>query len=117
MIAQFTKLSGGLEGGADPPAFQRAEKQRLEAAERAEEAVAVKEAALEESICDTQHSDADNPKKVIVVFFFGGGGAPPSVALPPVFTSMPRKVNLAHNKTNYTLPNRGFTYPCAMSLN
>jgi transcription factor IIIB subunit 2 len=74
MIAQFTKLSGGLEGGADPPAFQRAEKQRLEAAERAEEAVAVKEAALEESICDTQHSDADNPKKVIVVFFGGGGG-------------------------------------------
>ncbi|RCV22928.1 hypothetical protein SEVIR_4G271900v4 [Setaria viridis] len=60
---KFTKLSGGLEGGANPPAFQRAEKQRLEAAKRAEEAVAVKEAALEESLCDTQNSDVENPRK------------------------------------------------------
>ncbi|KAL6905202.1 hypothetical protein ACP4OV_002803 [Aristida adscensionis] len=56
---KFTELSGGLEGGADPPAFQRAEKQRLEAAKRAEEAAANKEAALEES-CDAHHSDVDN---------------------------------------------------------
>ncbi|XP_035820983.1 uncharacterized protein [Zea mays] len=40
---KFTKLSGGLEGGSDPPAFQRAEKKRLEAAKRAEEAAAAKE--------------------------------------------------------------------------
>ncbi|KAF8672157.1 hypothetical protein HU200_049724 [Digitaria exilis] len=57
---KFTKLSGGLEGGADPPAFQRAEKQRLEAAKRAEEADAVKEAMLEESLCDTLNSDVEN---------------------------------------------------------
>lgn len=57
---KFTKLSGGLEGGADPPAFQRAEKKRLEAAKRAEEAAAVKEAALEESLCDTQNSEVES---------------------------------------------------------
>lgn len=68
LIVQFTKLSGGLEGGADPPAFQRAEKQRLEAAKRAEEAATVKEAVLEESLCDTLNSDVENtitPAKVI----------------------------------------------------
>jgi len=67
-IVQFIKLSGGLEGGADPPAFQRAEKQRFEAAKRAEEAAAVKEAAVEESLCDTQNSDVENtitPREVI----------------------------------------------------
>ncbi|XP_062230804.1 uncharacterized protein LOC133928482 [Phragmites australis] len=57
---KFTKLSGGLEGGADPPAFQRAERQRLEAAKRAEEAAAIKEAAQGESICDTMNSDVEN---------------------------------------------------------
>jgi len=57
---KFTKLSGGLEGGCDPPAFQRAEKLRLEAAKRAEDAAAAKEAALEESLCDTQNSDVEN---------------------------------------------------------
>ncbi|PAN34474.1 hypothetical protein PAHAL_6G095700 [Panicum hallii] len=57
---KFTKLSGGLEGGCDPPAFQRAEKQRLEAAKRAEDAAAAKEAVLEESLCDTQNSDVEN---------------------------------------------------------
>ncbi|RLN04813.1 transcription factor IIIB 90 kDa subunit-like isoform X1 [Panicum miliaceum] len=57
---KFTKLSGGLEGGCDPPAFQRAEKQRLEAAKRAEDASAAKEAVLEESLCDTQNSDVEN---------------------------------------------------------
>ncbi|CAD6222543.1 unnamed protein product [Miscanthus lutarioriparius] len=64
---KFIKLSGGLEG-ADPPAFQRAEKQRFEAAKRAEEAAAVKEAAVEESLCDTQNSNVENtitPKEVI----------------------------------------------------
>ncbi|XP_066392850.1 transcription factor IIIB 70 kDa subunit-like [Miscanthus floridulus] len=64
---KFIKLSGGLEGGADPPAFQRAEKQRFEAAKRAEEAAAVKEAAVEQSLCDTQNSDVENitPREVI----------------------------------------------------
>jgi len=57
---KFTKLSGGLEGGADPPAFQRAEKKRLEAAKRAEEAATVKEAALEESLCNTQNSEVES---------------------------------------------------------
>ncbi|KAG2534315.1 hypothetical protein PVAP13_9NG281746 [Panicum virgatum] len=51
---------GGLEGGCDPPAFQRAEKLRLEAAKRTEDAAAAKEAALEESLCDTQNSDVEN---------------------------------------------------------
>ncbi|CAL4925838.1 unnamed protein product [Urochloa decumbens] len=59
---KFTKLSGGLEGGTNPPAFQRAEKQRLKDAKRAEEAAAVKEAALEESLCETQNSDVENAK-------------------------------------------------------
>ena len=70
LIVQFTKLSGGLEGGCDPPAFQRAEKLRLEAAKRAEDAAAAKEAVLEESLCDTQNSDVENtitPSKVIPV--------------------------------------------------
>ena len=57
---KFTKLSGGLEGGADPPAFQRAEKLRLEAAKKAEEAAAIKEAMLGESICEMQNSDAEH---------------------------------------------------------
>ncbi|PWZ15424.1 Transcription factor IIIB subunit [Zea mays] len=57
---KFTKLSGGLEGGSVPPAFQRAEKKRLEAAKRAEEAAAAKEAALEESLCDTQNSEVES---------------------------------------------------------
>jgi transcription factor IIIB subunit 2 len=68
LIVQFIKLSDGLEGGADPPAFQRAEKRRFEAAKRAEEAAAVKEAAVEESLCDTQNSDVENtitPREVI----------------------------------------------------
>ncbi|KAL5670727.1 hypothetical protein ACJX0J_022948, partial [Zea mays] len=57
---KFTKLSGRLEGGSVPPAFQRAEKKRLEAAKRAEEAAAAKEAALEESLCDTQNSEVES---------------------------------------------------------
>lgn len=68
LIAQFTKLSGGLEGGSDPPAFQRAEKKRLEAAKRAEEAAAAKEAALEECLCDAQNSEVESamtPRKVL----------------------------------------------------
>ncbi|KAK3150194.1 hypothetical protein QOZ80_3AG0230040 [Eleusine coracana subsp. coracana] len=57
---KFTELSGGLEGGADPPAFQRAEKQRLEAEKKSDEAAAIKEAALGESTSDTQNSDVEN---------------------------------------------------------
>jgi hypothetical protein len=68
LIVQFTELSGGLEGGADPPAFQRAEKQRLEAEKKSDEAAAIKEA---ESISDTQSSDVENtflpPVKVIIL--------------------------------------------------
>ncbi|XP_006654245.1 transcription factor IIIB 60 kDa subunit-like isoform X2 [Oryza brachyantha] len=58
---KFIKLSGGLEGGRDPPAFQRAEKQRLEAAKKATEleAPATKEPTLE-SICETHDSDVKN---------------------------------------------------------
>uniref|UniRef100_A0A0D9WEY2 Cyclin-like domain-containing protein n=1 Tax=Leersia perrieri TaxID=77586 RepID=A0A0D9WEY2_9ORYZ len=56
---KFIKLSGGLEGGSDPPAFQRAEKQRLEAAKKAIEAAATKEGALE-SNCETHDSDVEN---------------------------------------------------------
>lgn len=37
-IVQFVKLSGGLKGGAEPPAFQHAERQRMEKA-RAQEKV------------------------------------------------------------------------------
>lgn len=63
---KFTKLSGGLEGGADPPAFQRAEKQRLEAAKKAEEATAM-DTTLEESACEIENSDVEHnvmsPKK------------------------------------------------------
>lgn len=54
---KFTKLSGGLEGGSDPPAFQRAERQRLEAAKKAKEAAAIEE---RESICETHDSDDEN---------------------------------------------------------
>ncbi|KQK20872.1 hypothetical protein BRADI_1g57222v3 [Brachypodium distachyon] len=64
---KFIKMSGGLEGGADPPAFQRAERQRLEAAKKSEEAAALKEAALGESNCEIQNSDVEDniisPKK------------------------------------------------------
>ncbi|KAG8085103.1 hypothetical protein GUJ93_ZPchr0010g11082 [Zizania palustris] len=56
---KFMKLSGGLEGGSDPPAFQRAEKQRLEAAKKAKEAAATEDAALE-SIFETNDSDVEN---------------------------------------------------------
>ncbi|TVU13378.1 hypothetical protein EJB05_40431 [Eragrostis curvula] len=57
---KFTELSGGLEGGADPPAFQRAEKQRLEAEKNSEEVAGVKEIALGEKTCATQNSDVEN---------------------------------------------------------
>ncbi|XP_072950921.1 transcription factor IIIB 60 kDa subunit isoform X1 [Typha angustifolia] len=49
---KFIKISGGLEGGAEPPAFQRAERQRAEAAK--------KEAKMRESHHDKQHFDKDN---------------------------------------------------------
>lgn len=66
---KFMKLSGGLEGGSDPPAFQRAEKQRLEAAKNAKGTAASKEAALE-SVCEARESDVENnittpPKNII----------------------------------------------------
>jgi hypothetical protein len=70
LIVQFTKLSGGLEGGADPPAFQRAEKRRLEAAKKAEEAAAM-DATLGESVCEIENSDVEHnimsSKKVIIL--------------------------------------------------
>lgn len=34
---QFITLSGGLDGGSEPPAFQRAEKERLMAKEAADD--------------------------------------------------------------------------------
>lgn len=36
-LLQFMKLSGGLDGGSEPPAFQRAERERLMAKEAADE--------------------------------------------------------------------------------
>ncbi|CAM0877724.1 unnamed protein product [Alopecurus aequalis] len=51
----FVELSGGLEGGADPPAFQRAEKQRLDAAKRAKEADVV-----EATLCGLKTCDAED---------------------------------------------------------
>ena len=69
MIAQFAELSGGLEGGADPPAFQQAEKRRLDAAKRAKEADVV--AA---TLCELHSSDVEDnitgPGKVIFLYIF-----------------------------------------------
>ncbi|TVU18656.1 hypothetical protein EJB05_34766, partial [Eragrostis curvula] len=66
---EFTRLSGGLEGGADPPAFQRAERKRFDTS-KAEEASAIKEAALGESFCHKPDSDIENtirtPRKEVV---------------------------------------------------
>lgn len=36
LCAQFIKMSGGLQGGAEPPAFQRAERQRTANADNQE---------------------------------------------------------------------------------
>lgn len=62
-------MSGGLEGGADPPAFQRTERKRLDNAQRADEAGSIQEAALGKSFCDTPDSDIENtirtPMKVL----------------------------------------------------
>jgi transcription factor IIIB subunit 2 len=55
LIAQFTELSGGLEGGADPPSFQRSEKQRRDAAKRAKEADVV-----EETLSELHSSDVED---------------------------------------------------------
>lgn len=49
---QFIKISGGLEGGSEPPAFQRAERLRMEAAK--------KEAKMKESGLNTELFDAEN---------------------------------------------------------
>lgn len=37
MCLQFVKLSGGLDGGSEPPAFQHAERERLAAKRAAED--------------------------------------------------------------------------------
>lgn len=37
MFLQFVKLSGGLDGGSEPPSFQHAERERLMANQDAEE--------------------------------------------------------------------------------
>ena len=64
LIAQFAELSGGLEGGADPPAFQRAENVRLDAAKRAKEADVVAATLCESQSCDVEDNIMD-PGKVI----------------------------------------------------
>jgi len=46
---QLNEISGGLEGGAEPPAFQRAEKQRMEKASAQEK---MKESSV---VSDTFH--------------------------------------------------------------
>nr|XP_020188314.1 transcription factor IIIB 90 kDa subunit isoform X3 [Aegilops tauschii subsp. strangulata] len=51
----FTELSGGLEGGADPPAFQQAEKHRQDAAKRSKET-----AVVEETLCELNSSDVED---------------------------------------------------------
>lgn len=49
---KFIKISGGLQGGAEPPAFQRAEKKRMEEAK--------KEEKMKEPSNNTQVFDKDN---------------------------------------------------------
>lgn len=44
---QFIKISGGLQGGAEPPAFQQAERQRMEKEE--------KEKKMRDSNLDNHH--------------------------------------------------------------
>ncbi|KAI4990330.1 transcription factor IIIB 60 kDa subunit-like isoform X1 [Hordeum vulgare subsp. vulgare] len=51
----FIELSGGLEGGADPPAFRRAEKHRQDAAKRSKET-----AVVEETLCELHSSDVED---------------------------------------------------------
>ncbi|VAI18015.1 unnamed protein product [Triticum turgidum subsp. durum] len=61
----FTELSGGLEGGADPPAFQRAEKKRHDAAKRAKDS-----SVVDATLCELHSSDVEHnimsPGKVVV---------------------------------------------------
>ena len=45
----------GLEGGADPPAFQQAEKHRQDAAKRSKET-----AVVEETLCELNSSDVED---------------------------------------------------------
>ena len=52
-MVQFIQLSGGLDGGSEPPAFQRAERER-KAKECAEENV--NDSSVEELACDTQNN-------------------------------------------------------------
>ncbi|KAL6619997.1 hypothetical protein ACP70R_035136 [Stipagrostis hirtigluma subsp. patula] len=54
------QISGRLEGVADRLALQLADKQRLEGTKMAEQAVAIKEAVLGESIYDTHNSIVEN---------------------------------------------------------
>lgn len=49
---QFIKISGGLQGGAEPPAFQLAERKRMEEAK--------KEEKMRESSHDTQFFDKED---------------------------------------------------------
>ncbi|KAG1331298.1 transcription factor IIIB 60 kDa subunit [Cocos nucifera] len=49
---KFIKISGGLQGGAEPPAFQRAERKRMEEAKQEEK--------MRESSHDTQFFDKDS---------------------------------------------------------
>ncbi|VAI18019.1 unnamed protein product [Triticum turgidum subsp. durum] len=51
----FTELSGGLEGGADPPAFQRAEKKRHDAAKRAKDS-----SVVDATLCELHSSDVEH---------------------------------------------------------
>ncbi|VAI32769.1 unnamed protein product [Triticum turgidum subsp. durum] len=51
----FTELSGGLEGGADPPAFQRAEKKRHAAAKRAKDS-----SVVDTTLCELHSSDVEH---------------------------------------------------------
>uniref|UniRef100_A0A0E0KNL8 Cyclin-like domain-containing protein n=1 Tax=Oryza punctata TaxID=4537 RepID=A0A0E0KNL8_ORYPU len=67
---EFIKLSGGLEGGSDLQLSNELKKQRLEAAEKATEDAATKEAALQSS-CETHNSVVENnittPTKILKI--------------------------------------------------
>ena len=77
MALQFISVSGGLVGGSDPPAFQRAEKERMEKEKAARE-------ENEGGISSLNHDEQLNVSLVflankdtcmytkLVQFFFGG---------------------------------------------
>lgn len=58
LCTQFIKMSGGLQGGAEPPAFQRAERQRTADADNQEKLQQVDRNGLsrQDEICQEEVS-------------------------------------------------------------